>query len=151
MLLMRFENQLGVVSMEGTPLAQSCVSPKTLEMNFQFWKEEKVENKLGEVSMEGAALAQSCVSPETIEMNFHFRKGWKWARCGEYGRCCFCTIPCFTKNCSREFSVSKKRKGWKWTRCGKYRGCCTCTIPCLTTKLLRWIFTLEKKKRLKMR
>ena len=48
--------------MEGDALEQSCVSPKTVKMNFQFRKEEKVENELGVVSMEGDALAQSCVS-----------------------------------------------------------------------------------------
>ena len=53
------ENELDVISMDGITLAQFCVSPKTVEKNFQFQKEEKVENELGVMSMEGAALAQS--------------------------------------------------------------------------------------------
>ena len=59
--------------MEGAALAQSCVSLKTVEMNFQFRK-EKVENELGAVSMEGAAVALSCVLSKTVEMNSNFER-----------------------------------------------------------------------------
>ena len=31
-----------LISIMGAPLTQSCVSPKTVEMKFQFRKEEKI-------------------------------------------------------------------------------------------------------------
>ena len=40
------------MSMEGAALAQSYVSLKTVEMNFQFRKGEKIENEVGVVIME---------------------------------------------------------------------------------------------------
>ena len=61
------ENELFVVSMENTAFAQSYVLSKTVEINFQFQKEEKIENELGEVSMECAVLVQFCVPPKTTD------------------------------------------------------------------------------------
>ena len=50
---------------EDTALVQSCASPRTVEMNFQFRKEENIENELDVMNREGAALGQSCISPKT--------------------------------------------------------------------------------------
>ena len=49
-----------------------------VEMNFQFWKAEKIENEVGVMSMEGNALALSCVSPKKVEMSFQFWKEEKF-------------------------------------------------------------------------
>ena len=53
----RSHADLCFVSLKGGAHAQSYVSTKTVEMNFQFRKEREVENELSVVCMTGAALA----------------------------------------------------------------------------------------------
>ena len=58
-----------MVSIEDAALAQSCVSPKTVEINFQLRIEEKVENELEVVSMESVALAKPCALQKIVDQN----------------------------------------------------------------------------------